>query len=100
MTYFHTRLSKSEFKFKLSKVESLQFSIEPGIPTSKVRERHGIAIESVWLEWLIPLTQLQDFISLEYSADFKRKLFVLDRDLPNLYKLGTKAVKQVVTENW
>jgi hypothetical protein len=48
MTYFMKRSSDTEFD--LSKVESLLFSIGPGIPPEKAGENYGIAIESVWLE--------------------------------------------------
>jgi hypothetical protein len=37
-------------RFDISKAESLQFSIGPGIPESDRTVRHGIAIESVWIK--------------------------------------------------
>jgi hypothetical protein len=37
-------------KFNLNDVESIQFSIGPGIPINQLEEKHGISIISVKLE--------------------------------------------------
>ena len=42
--------NKSTSNFDLSEVESIQFSIGPGIPENELDEKHGIAIESVRLQ--------------------------------------------------
>jgi len=42
--------NKSTSNFDLSKVESIQFSIGPGIPENELDQKHGIAIESVRLQ--------------------------------------------------
>ena len=42
--------NKTAAKLDMSEVESLQFSIGPGIPANELEEAQGIAIESVWLE--------------------------------------------------
>jgi hypothetical protein len=41
---------KSDKEFDIKKVESLQFSIGPGIPKAKLEDTNGIGIVSVWLE--------------------------------------------------
>jgi len=38
------------FKLDLQQIESLQFSIGPGIPENELEGTHGVAIERVWLE--------------------------------------------------
>ena len=48
LPYFFEYLS--EEKLNLNEVESLQFSIGPGIPSNELNDPHGIAIESVRLE--------------------------------------------------
>ena len=42
--------NKSTTRFDLSEVESIQFSIGPGIPENELEQKHGIAIESVRLQ--------------------------------------------------
>jgi hypothetical protein len=42
--------NKSESKFDLKEVESIQFSIGPGIPQNELEDKHGVAIESVKLQ--------------------------------------------------
>jgi hypothetical protein len=42
--------NKSTKNFDLSEVESIQFSIGPGIPENELEQKHGIAIESVRLQ--------------------------------------------------
>jgi hypothetical protein len=45
--YFNHTISSG---FDINKIESIQFSIGPGIPENELNDRHGIAIESVKLE--------------------------------------------------
>jgi hypothetical protein len=42
--------NNSTSKFNLSEVESLQFSIGPGIPESELNDKHAIGVESVRLQ--------------------------------------------------
>ncbi|MES2645931.1 MAG: membrane or secreted protein [Bacteroidota bacterium] len=42
--------SPSINSFDLSKIETLQISIGPGIPETQLKDRHGLAIESIRLE--------------------------------------------------
>lgn len=41
---------KGSEKFDLNKIESLQISIGPGISEAELQNKHGLAIERVWLE--------------------------------------------------
>lgn len=42
--------NKSTVNFDLSEVESIQFSLGPGMPENELKQKHGIAIESVKLQ--------------------------------------------------
>ncbi len=39
----------SDGKLDLNDVQSLQISIGPGIPQNELKDRHGVAIETIWL---------------------------------------------------
>jgi hypothetical protein len=44
------RFSSSEEPFQLHDLEVPQISIGPGIPKEKLDVKHGVALESNWLE--------------------------------------------------